>query len=253
MRKLFCLLCFISLPVWASVTPLQTCSTWFSQMQRHINNSAYVDVQAANVTDFPYLKVNRFLSSYRNQTLTPVQQRYWEQQLADLARQAFIIEMHNLPYRNALWSITPKSLQTKGELLKVWNYCSALWLQDDAHDLLRQQLLQQQARVPSAYRLSQRIVGLYPLTRYLALHFVMRYQAKIRKIFETPLPDLPVSGTLITYQAPAALTLRQKQVAQILQLSAHNPLHIPKPNRQRADCICTAGVVNDKNRRKCSE
>lgn len=190
------------------------------------------DAQDARIDGFPYLRVNRFLASYRQQLHSAPQWRQWLSALRTLDRHARAAEIANLP-ATARARLTT-SFAALGTTLNAAVYrCGQRMTDADLANASRRAQLRARATVADDYRSAWRFFGLYPITALFVEHGVARLQRRTRRIFETPLRDLPVSGHLVRYLPPAGKSLSRAQVVDILRTSSRNPMSIPQPNRSQ--------------------
>lgn len=142
----------------------------------------------ARIEGFPYLRVDRFLASYRHEPLDQAALRAWLERLAALDRQARLIEHAGL---------LPDQFDT----------CARHWLNHDLHQPERLAQLRQQAVVAPDYSTVKRVVGLYPLLALPVRLGIKRWHEDTRAVFAQPLNALPVTGELRRYQPPERLPL----------------------------------------------
>ena len=72
------------------------CADLFVEAQAAIVAADVIDSGAARIPGYPYLRVNRFLSSFRNE-ISGEQFEVWVNQLQELAIQGWQYEIANLP------------------------------------------------------------------------------------------------------------------------------------------------------------
>ncbi|MFQ5534143.1 MAG: hypothetical protein ACE5EM_04890 [Sphingomonadales bacterium] len=193
-------------------------------------------VQAAGVSDgsarpvrqFPYLRVDRLLASFRdrpnlNQFLGP-----WMTRMRTLDRTARHHELANLPPADrarlgeALGAQDPASVITR-----CGDYLAA---RDLADDQARSHLIKA-AKSPDHYLDWRRFFGLYPLTAIPVSIGYRRWQRRNLGDFARPLTAIAPSGELTTYvPAASAGPLSPSETAEIIARSRNNPLGIPEPS-----------------------
>jgi len=210
---------------------VQNCRQLISITERTISDAGAIDAQNARIANFPYLRVNRLLSSFR----TEVQNQpfeSWVDFLQALGLQDWSIELNNLPPQSfrELDLLTADFFPAISPIQSKLTYCSYALRRFELSQELKRNELKRNAIVPSEYNTWQQVLGLYPLTAIPFRVGIYRWHQQALTIFTSPLLSLPVEGQLILH-APEDNTIKlsRKQVAEIIQTSAENPLHIPIP------------------------
>jgi len=210
---------------------MQNCRQLIAMTEQTISDAGVSDAQNARITKFPYLRVNRLLSSFRaevkNQTFES-----WLDLLQALGLQAWSIELKNLPaqYSGELDQLTRHFFPAKASIQSKLAYCSDTLRHFELSQNLKRDELIHSAIVPAEYNTWQQVLGLYPLTAIPFRIGIYGWHQQALTTFTSPLLSLPVAGQLVLY-APEDSTIKlgREQVADILQASAENPLHIPLP------------------------
>jgi hypothetical protein len=176
----------------------------------------------ARIDGFPYLRVNRFLASYREQALKPAERAAWLAQLAALDREAQQVELASLSPA-ALTELTdhyaaPEPLQ------QALQSCSHTLQAYDLAHTERFTALQQRAVVPPDYCTWRQVAGLYPLTALPVSYGVFRWHEETYDTFAQALDALPVQGQLRRFRPPE----EQVQVPPVAALP-RDALGIPSP------------------------
>lgn len=125
------------------------CLADFTAVDRAVSAAGAGDAQSARITGFPYLRVSRFLASFRDQVDGPAFDA-WVARLAALDAGGRRIELANL-------AAAPVPA---GRLAA----CRELLLRHDMATASSRPAGTGAARVPDGYRDSRRLIGLYPLT-----------------------------------------------------------------------------------------
>ena len=81
----------------ATRTPEQRCEHAFALFDRVVAEAGVSDAEAARVTGFPWLRVNRFLASFRQEQLADPAALTWVDAMQHLAANARRVEFANLP------------------------------------------------------------------------------------------------------------------------------------------------------------
>lgn len=208
----------------------ETCLEIYTRLDEVLYRRGLADTQAARVPGFPFLRVNRFLASYRQEKLVPAQVRFWLQQSAALDREARPHEIETLAGED-LEIIAPRA-GTRRALKQILDECSGKLLADAMRDEGTAALIRERARVPDNYNTMKRVIGLYPFTALFVFAGVERLHEAIRETFNTPVKELPVRGNLRRY-APPGNNRASISVEEILQASSDNPLRIPLPDEKQ--------------------
>jgi hypothetical protein len=161
------------------------CARLYADLDRQVDRAGTRDAEAHRIDGFPYLRVDRFSAALGARAAAGDAQRVaWLKRLAELDDAARAAELANagLP----------------GDDLAR---CRVLLTSEDAA-LIAQ--LQARAQVPDDYSTLLRAVGLYPLTRLAFAAGIGRWQEATLAVFSTPLPELPVSGTLVRFELAGA-------------------------------------------------
>ncbi|MBK8750478.1 MAG: hypothetical protein IPL99_01990 [Candidatus Competibacteraceae bacterium] len=188
---------------------------------------------SARIPDFPYLRVDRFLSSYREQALNPAETAAWLARLNGLDREARRIE----------WDSLPDSVQTPlnrrhaptSEVPAVLERCATTLRIIDLADAERLALIRQRAQVADDYHTVHQVLGLYPLTALPVDFGIYRAQEETRALFAQPLATLPVQGALRRFGLDPALPVPMNP-ADI----ARDALNIPEPTPAQIEALFTA-------------
>ncbi len=210
------------------------CRYLFSEFERRVINAGRLDSQSARVSGYPYLRVNRFLLSYRNELDDDLRFDMWVAQMMALAQEAHHYEWKNLPSESRL-PLSKKlgiAQSFSERLVECGDY---LWEIDREE---ARSVLPELVEVPGEYRISWRVFGLYPLTSWFVSNQVKKLHRKLEKPFFLVANELPVSGTLTRYALPDDNEAISPQVvAEILSQSSDNPLGIPLPKQEKLDFL----------------
>lgn len=201
--------------------PLSDCRQLFIDLDRRIELADARDQGPRIIAGFPYLRVNRFLASFRNEELDAPQQAAWVQEMAILDAQARPLELANMGGKI--------STSTTSGLTTQLNHCRSLLVADLLARPDHIQLLRQSTRVKDDYVRFWRIAGFYPISAMFVSHGIGRWHRETREIFSASLNELPVKGQLLRWGNPASST---STVALGVQ---RNALGIPQPSESQLD------------------
>ena len=73
------------------------CRAVFAEIDGLVEAAGVRDAEAAKVSGFPYLRVNRFLASFRREPMERARRDAWVERMRALDRQARWVELANLP------------------------------------------------------------------------------------------------------------------------------------------------------------
>ena len=220
-------------PPRTSDDELSRCERLFAILDSAVIGAGAQDGGAARVKGFAYLRVDRFLASYRNQPMSPDETAWWVQRMAALDGGARAQELANLPdvYKTRLQS----GLRESGGVTDRLGQCASSLVARDLDDAVIMERLRAAAAVPDDYQIWKRVLGLYPLSALAFSQGVARYQANTRATFSVPLDELPIAGRLVRYEPIEKQRLRTGAPSAILRRSRNNPLGVPMPEGRDLD------------------
>ncbi len=204
------------------------CENFFSQLDQQVDYAGVRDAEQAQIQGFPYLRVDRLLSSYRAEVINETKLNAWVDRLQFLDREARAKEVANL--LPAYGSHHETISQDKDDIMDTVVKCGTLLRTRDLSKESNRDALRQAAIVPAEYQTYKRVLGFYPISAQVVLRGIKRLHEETSRILATPKGKLPVQGELVTFLPPlAAEILNRQQVADIIRKSADNPLGIPEP------------------------
>lgn len=214
-------------PQRTSDEELSRCERLYATLDSAVIGAGVQDGGSARVKGFPYLRVDRFLASYRSQPMSPDETAWWVQRMAALDQGARAIELANLPdvYKRRL----PSGLRESGRVADRLGQCASLLVARDLADAAIMERLRVAADVPDDYQVWKRVLGLYPLSALAFSQGVARYQANTRATFAVPRDELPLAGRLVRYEPIEKQRLRTGAPSPAIQRSRNNPLGVPMP------------------------
>ncbi len=201
----------------------QSCAQFYQQLDAMIDQAGVRDRGARLIAGFPYLRINRFLASFKEQAVDdPELGNAWIKQLKalDLKGRGFEIanlsegEMQKLGKEN---TISPdRRLQECAELF---------WLKDKNNQEVLD-LLSQRARVPDDYSTAKRVLGLYALTRYPFYLGVEDWQEETEQAIQLARKGKPAKNPVQYYSPPNERVFTSQEVRRILARAKDNALGI---------------------------
>jgi len=141
-------------------------------LQRHdqrARRAGVTDVQHARVEGFPFLRASRFLASFRGEPMDDARFAAWLRALSALDREARRHERANLA------EAPPPAAGCRQRLLARVQEEGAL-----------RRRLQARVAVPDAYNDLQRLLGLYPLSKWAVLAGVKAWHEEVARRFAAP-------------------------------------------------------------------
>ena len=201
------------------------CLHWLEKIESTLEKYDLKDSGTVHLEGFPQLRVNRFLASMADQTVSRDTFGEWLELMRDLDLTGKKFELANLPA-----SARQEVIQTPitGSFEQALEYCGKSLNRISANNAVHRQLLLEQAQVPDAYQSWKRVVGLYPLARYFAGIGIKRLHRELNASFQMPTDQLPLQGKLIRYNPPQSPQLAPGHFAAMLRQAYDNPLKIPR-------------------------
>ena len=177
------------------------CERWFAAADDAVLRAGVRDVQAARVPGSPHLRVDRLLAAQASEGLDEEAFDAWLMHASREARIGWEVELANLPaaLRQRLGT-SPGAMDLEGKAVTCIDRMRAR----DASDPARADEILESARVADAYVDWQRVVGLYPLTRWPVLSGYYRWRDEVDGLHRMPLDQLPVRGELWRYATPVS-------------------------------------------------
>ena len=210
----------------ASVPPervgaARDCESVLRTVDAAVDRARVRDGMAARIPGFSYLRVDRLEASFAAAPRERPQASAWIARLGELDRSARVIEIANLPFREAralrarLGSSPLVAVQCAQRLLQVETQGKET---DRTHALIRER-----ARVPDDYDLWKRVVGLYPLVSIPFSAGTRDLEQMTESVFATPIDALPRTGELTRYVPASRHALATQPLAELTALAlTHN-------------------------------
>ena len=201
---------------------VRQCANWFRQLDAAIDRAGVRDAGSFRIAGFPYLRVDRFHSSYRYEVADdPEKFAHWVSRLRRLDASARAAELRNLPAGEMEPFIDRKQAEAKA------NQCAAELRTKDLASRDDRRWLASQAQAPDDYLDWQRRFGLYPLTRIPFAKGVERWHEETLADFRRSAGGTPPLAPLTRYAYAAPHVVSRLQVAAIIEGASVNPFRIP--------------------------
>lgn len=199
------------------------CLNLYAAMDQAIAEHGVMPSYPVRVEGFPYLRVNRFLASYRDEYLNKAELKTWLEHLAELDFEARAVELASLA--EAIKTELARRHATD-DLSAALASCSLKLRNHDLASPERLAQLRERAVVPSEYRTYYQILGLYPLTIFPVHYGIYRWHEETHRLFtQYPLETLPVKGKLQRFRPP------HERIESFSYTNLpRDPLGIPDPN-----------------------
>jgi hypothetical protein len=201
------------------------CLRWLENIEASLEKYGINDPETVRIDGFPHLRVNRFLASMAERTTSVDAFAEWLEQMRQLDSTGKKLELANLPAsaRQQLVAQKPTGDPFDQALEHCGKRLNKLSLNNPEH----KKILLEQTQVPDAYQSWKRVVGLYPLARYVAGIGIDRLHQELSASFNTAPEKLPQQGKLIRYSPPHSNEITTESITEILKASNVNPLGIP--------------------------
>lgn len=221
----------------ASQAPqIRECAEWYRSLDERVAAAGVRDVQDSAVPGFPYLRVSRLLA-----TLRPAARANEEalhalaERMLALDREARRHEIVNLP-------AMPDGGSDVAAAMRRTRDCGRLLREIDLAKPELREVLLERTLVPDDYRIANRILGLYWLTRIPFAEGVRRQEEETREAFRRAPAAVEDSGTLrrLRYAPEPGEPLTRALAARLLARSAENALGIPEPTEEDLKALLAA-------------
>ncbi len=195
---------------------VQSCAARFDQFDRLVGQERAQDAEAHNVPGFPYLRVSRFLASFRGEVADPVRLADWVERLRQLDRQGRYVETASLMSYGVAVAMSESEIDACGRLLMAVDLASA-----EARSVLVDV-----AVVPDHYTLWKRVLGLYPLSRIGAAWGFRRWQEDNLTTFGHGFKAAPAGSFTLYFPDSSVTPFTRSEVAALVDASRNNTLGI---------------------------
>lgn len=208
------------------------CADLFAALDRRVTRAQVADSGAFRVEGHPYLRVNRFLASFREEALGPEAFSAWIDRLQALDQEARRLELANLPPANAPAAGPAQHprgaeaiIAACGDRLRAADFAAAE----------RRAALRAELAIPGEYLTHWQLIGIYPLTRLFVSAGVSRWHAAAAMNFSTD----PPAGWRSTRYVPETVHDRSSLLVAIAE-SSRDALGIPTYSAKARDALFRA-------------
>jgi hypothetical protein len=196
-----------------------SCADFFASLDKQTEDAEVLDPGVFRVKDYPYLRVNRFIASFRETVDEKAAFNEWVKRMQALDQDARKFEIANLP-DSAVVSLD--SLNHRAGLYRKVDTCGDILKAADFQNVENQKKLRKSVSVPDDYIPLRRVLGLYPLTRWFVSHGVSKWHAEVHKTFSV---DPPVGWQSIRYFPAKSFNLSRPRP--IIKSTKRDALGIP--------------------------
>jgi hypothetical protein len=201
-----------------------SCAEFFASLDKQIEDAGVIDPGAFRVKKYPYLRVNRFLASFREELDSEAAVAAWMDRMQALDQNARKYEIANLPDAAV---VAIDSIKDRAELNSKVETCGNRLKDLDFQNVDQRERLKKSVLSSDEYIPLRRILGLYPLTRVFVSSGVSRWHAEARKSFA---PRPPAEWQTIRYFP--AINHDMPSPGHILESVGRDALGIPNYSTQ---------------------
>jgi hypothetical protein len=214
----------------------QACADWFVQLDAATDSAGVRDGSAYRIPGFAYLRVDRFLASFRDEVASRREAfDAWAERLLQLDAQAREAELRNLPQQ----FLPLAGVASKPAVQAQTQRCAQLLAGAVLASEAARGLLLQRALVPDDYAGWKRGLGLYRLTRIPFFKGVEKWQLDAAHKVQQSGSDQAEAAPLLKY-APASAPLAAGRVAALVAQIKKDALGIPQPSAQEQALLLAA-------------
>jgi len=165
--------------------PLGNCADFFASLDKRTKEAGVLDPGDFRVKKYPYLRVNRFIASFREEVDNKAAFAAWTDRMQALDQDARKFEIANLP-NSAVAALS--SVNNRAGLYSKVATCGNLLRVADFRNIEHQEGLRKSVSVPADYITLRRVLGIYPLTRFFVSYGVSRWHAEAQESFSAEPP-----------------------------------------------------------------
>lgn len=166
--------------------PLGSCAEFFSSLDQRIEAAGVLDPGSFRVKGYPYLRVNRFLNSFREEIDDETALLAWVDHMQALDQDARKYEIENLPVTDGNPS---DSASEKIAIFERVVTCGDRLKQADFRSIEQLAGFRKKVVVPDEYIFLRRLLGLYPLTSLFMYQGVINWHSRAKKDFSLEAPE----------------------------------------------------------------
>lgn len=187
--------------------PAGQCAEFFANLDGAVKRAGVRDAGTFRIRGHPYLRVSRFLASFRDEIADRAMFSAWLDRLQELDRQARRHEIDNLP---SLERLDPPPDTNRTALVRRVRKCGDVLREADCRGQGHEKRIQRRARAPDEYIVLRRALGAYPLSRFLVLRGVKGWHEEAETMYSPEPP--PEKRTRYTLQSPSNSTVSPSDI-----------------------------------------
>jgi hypothetical protein len=226
------------LPACASVEPVppaapltvsaRDCFVFFDELDRVVHVAGSRDGGEHRVAGFPYLRVDRFTASFRDESSSDARYRAWVERMRALDERARSFEIANLPQE----AFPILGTLDREQVLERERACGGLLVARHALEPAQRRRLPRVAVVPDDYSSARRVLGLYALTGMPFASSERDWQRHTRAVFashrEAPPPRNVAYHRYLPREQPMAAQAALAQARSVLAAAPVDALGVPR-------------------------
>jgi hypothetical protein len=178
--------------------PLGSCADFFAALDKQTARTDALDAGYFRVANYPYLRTDRFLASFRNEAKNQRTFGAWVEQMQHLDQSARRSEIADLPDAAVA---AMGSANGRRQLDRQVETCGNQLKKADFSIAANRNRLRQAVSAPDEYLALRRVLGIYPITRLFVSHGVHQWQARARGHFSA---EPPPNWQVVRYMSAAA-------------------------------------------------
>ena len=203
------------------------CLKWLESIEAKLEEYEISDPGTVKITGFPQLRVNRFLASFSSEVKSDHAYAAWLERMRIIDAKNKVRMLGNLPKSERMQLLT--KIPTGGNFDQAIAKCGKRLNDYTFNHAANKKIILEHAKVPDSYQDWKRVIGGYPIARYLATFAINRLHRELNASFKVSINELPVIGQLIRYSPPSNKPLLPDHISSILNSAydSGNPLGIP--------------------------
>lgn len=208
---------------------------FYRQLDQLVEQEQIKNALGHPIQGFPYLRSNRMLSDLARRPLTAEQKTIFYEYLRRHDLEARKSEIQNLtPESKKILSerINATGLDQPDILIRHLNSISKQLLELDKKSPDFFKAVTEAIEVPDDYSTPMRVFGLYPLFYLPVTYFTSRAYDRIGKWHQTPISQLKVFGTEVSYISDPDQKVTLKEIQELLSGTSKDPFGFMRPDKE---------------------
>ena len=215
---------------------LRLCANWFEQLDATIDRAGVRDAGAYRIPGFPYLRVDRFSASFRDQAKdNPQAFDAWVTRLKALDTKAREYEIRNLPPQ----FFPLAGIDDQAAARVNTQSCAAQLAREDLDNAAQRDLLVARAKVPDNYANWDRVLGLYSVASIPFSKGVEGWHQEAAQMFRKAKVERNLATGVVRYES-ATKPVTGEQITAIFSHLNTDALGIPQFTDEERDLLFQA-------------